>query len=128
MLSRPWRKLWLHTLALFPICLEACWEAYSLVNIECALRATGTILLNPRTLIKLRAKPEAQEELESVEKAPYTKCQLYQQTNAALTFVKTATLGEVCNLILRFSHAVEQSFKSLRRNLQMLRQVGCALN
>ena len=27
-----------------------------------------------------------------------------------LHFVKTATPGKVCNLILRFSHAVEQSF------------------
>ena len=30
--------------------------------------------------------------------------------NAALVFVKTATLGKVCNLILHFSHTVEQSF------------------
>ena len=28
---------------------------------------------------------------------------------AALIFIKTATPGKVCNLILRFSHAVEQS-------------------
>ena len=30
--------------------------------------------------------------------------------NAALAFVKTVILGKVCNLILRFFHAVEQRF------------------
>lgn len=36
--------------------------------------------------------------------------QLCRQMNAALAFVKTVTPGKVCNLILRLSHAIEQSF------------------
>ena len=95
-----------------PIYLEARRKAYSLANIESAFRATGIVPLNSRILTKPRVNPEVQGELESVllEKTPYTKCQLRQQTNVALAFVKTATLGKVCNLILRFFHAVEQSF------------------
>ena len=93
-----------------PIYLEACQKAYSLANIESAFRATGIVPLNSRVLTKPRV--EAQGEIESVllGKTPYTKCQLRQQTNTALTFVKTVTPGKECNLILRFSHAVEQSF------------------
>ena len=85
-----------------PIYLEARRKAYSLANIESAFRATGIIPLNSRILTKPRVNPEVQGELESVllEKTLYTKCQLRQQTNAALTFVKTATPGTVCNLIL----------------------------
>ena len=97
-----------------PIYLEARRKAYSLANIESAFRATGIVPLNSRILTKPRVNPEVQGELqvESIllEKTPYTKCQLRQQTNAALAFVKTAKPGKVCNLILRFSHAVEQSF------------------
>ena len=44
---------------------------------------------------------------------PYTKHQLHQQTNAALAFVTIVIPGKVCNLILRFSHAVEQSFATV---------------
>ena len=87
-----------------PIYLEARRKAYSLANIESAFRATGIVPLNSRILTKPRVNPEVQGELESVllEKTPYTKCQLRQQTNAALAFVKTATPGKVRNLILRF--------------------------
>ena len=42
-----------------------------------------------------------------LESTPYTKCELRQQTNRALTFIKTASPGEVCQLILRFSHTAE---------------------
>ena len=37
-------------------------------------------------------------------KTPYTKCELRQQTNLTLEFIKTATGGELYKLILRFSH------------------------
>ena len=85
-----------------PIYLEARRKAYSLANIESAFGATSIITLNSRILTKPWANPEVQVELESVllEKTLYTKCQLRQQTNAALTFVKMATLGKVYNLIL----------------------------
>ena len=42
-----------------------------------------------------------------LENTPYTKCGLLQQTNRALNFIKTATEGEICRLILRFSHTAE---------------------
>ena len=74
-----------------------------MVNIESGCRVTGTVPLN-------KPRVEAQGELESVLlKTPYTKYQLRQQTNAALALIKTATPGKVLR-ILRFSHAVEQSF------------------
>ena len=79
-----------------------------MVNIESACRVTGTVPLN-------KPRVEAQGELESVllKKTPYTKYQLRQQTNAALALIKTATPGKVLR-ILRFSHAVEQSFATAR--------------
>ena len=85
-----------------PIYLEARWKAYSLANIESAFRITGIVPLNSRILTKPPSRRvEAQGEVESLllEKTPYTKCQLRQQTNAALAFVKTATPGKVCYLL-----------------------------
>ena len=95
-----------------PIYLEARRKAYSLANIESAFRITGIVPLNSRILTNPPSRVEAQGEVESVllERTPYTKCQLRQPTNAALTFVKIATPGKVYNHILRFSHSVEQSF------------------
>ena len=103
-----------------------CQKAYSLANIESAFRATGIVPLISRVLTKPRA--EAQGEIESVlpEKTPYTKCQLRLQTNAALTFVKTAMPGKVCNPILRFLMLLNRAL--LRRKLQIVKQVGYALN
>ena len=84
--------------------------AWLILSLPLALPA---LYPNSRILTKPPSRRvEAQGEVESLllEKTPNTKCQLRQQTNAALAFVKTATSGKVCNLILRFSHAVEQSF------------------
>ena len=87
---------------LLPVCLEARRRAYRLANIESAFRATGIVLLNSRILTKPRVSSEVQGDSVLLEKTPYSKCQLRQQTNAALAFVKTATPGKVRNLILRF--------------------------
>ena len=80
---------------------------------------------------QISSQTEAQGELESVllENTQYTKCQPRQQTNAALAFVKTVTPGKVCNLILRYSHAVEHSFATAEiDNREASKLVGCALN
>ena len=65
----------------------------------------------PRTILGNLSKPEARSGPTSgsfpLDKTPYTKCQLRQQTNQALTFVKEASYGEICNLIIRFSHTAE---------------------
>ena len=111
-----------------PIYLEACRKAYSLANIESAFRTTGMVPLNSRILTKPRVNPEVQGELESVllEKTPYTKCQLCQQTNAALAFVKTATPGRSEISFFTFPMLLNRAL--LRRKLQIAKQVGCALN
>ena len=76
-----------------------------------------------------------------LEKTPYTKCELRQQTNLAPEFIKTATGGELCKLILRFSHNVEymtmqtdiahaqakklwEAVKQIRPSKQDLRRLG----
>ena len=93
-----------------PVCLEARRRAYRLANIESAFRATGIVLLNSRILTKPRVSSEVQGDSVLLEKTPYSKCQLRQQTNAALAFVKTATPGRSAISFFAFSHAVEQSF------------------
>ena len=88
-------------------------QAYTKTNIESAFRKAGIVPLNPRAVLDTTATQRAQAQPASIpnsfplDRTPYTKCQLRQQTNRALTFVKTATEGEICNLILKFSHAVE---------------------
>ena len=66
------------------IYLEECQKAYSLANIESVFHTTSIVLLNSRILTKPWVNPEVQGELESVllEKMPYTKCRLCQQTSA----------------------------------------------
>ena len=97
-----------------PIYQEARRKAYTSQNIESAFKKCGIVPFNPRavlgtTIRSTKPPPATATNSESffLDKTPYTKCQLRQQTNRALTFIKTATPGQLCKLILRFSHAVE---------------------
>ena len=42
-----------------------------------------------------------------LDQIPYSRCQLQWKTNQALSFVKAASSGQICDLILRFSHTAE---------------------
>ena len=86
--------------------------------------------LNPRVILSQLAKPTAKSHSQSnsttciLERTPYTKHGLQQQTLFALNFVKTASDGEVCGWILRFAHAAEHSLTEVdlaRVELQRLR-------
>ena len=109
-------------------------QAYTQRNIEAVFRKIGICPFNSRTVlasaISLRrtsgsATGTASVQSYPLDKTPYTKCQLRQQTHRAMTFVKTATEGEICNLLLRFSHAVEYNITSTEiatTEMQRLRQ------
>jgi hypothetical protein len=93
----------------FPLYKKAREQAYTTSNIENAFRATGIVPLNPRAVLgKMQAPtrscppPTHSERSFPVESTPYTKHNLRDQTNRALQFVRTATEGAICRLILRF--------------------------
>ena len=94
-------------------------QAFTQRNIEASFRKTGICPFNSRTVlasaINLRrtsGSATASVQIYLLDKSPYTKCQLRQQTHRAMTFVKTATEGEICNLLFRFFHAVEYNIAS----------------
>jgi len=47
-----------------------------------------------------------------LDKTPYTKYQLQQQTKRTLRFIKSAKPGEICNLIFHLSHTSESNITS----------------
>ncbi|KAF8544989.1 hypothetical protein BDD12DRAFT_800777 [Trichophaea hybrida] len=76
-----------------------------------AFKDTGIVALCARAVLnsrKLQAPLQnySTEPL-TLERTPYTKCELRQQTTWALNFVKTASEGDINILILRFSHTAE---------------------
>ena len=83
---------------------------YTKANIKSAFRKAGIVPLNPRAVLSTTIAQRANNQPLSIpnswplDRTPYAKCQLYQQTNATLVFVKTATEGEVCDLIIKYSH------------------------
>jgi hypothetical protein len=93
----------------FPLYKKARTLTYTKQNIAEAFRKCGIVPLNPRTVLGDLPKPASKPTFTTfpLEKTPYTKCELRQQTNQALVFVKEASHGEICNLILRFSHTAE---------------------
>ena len=99
----------------FPTYKQARAKAYTVENIKAAFKVTGILPLNPRAVPSQPAKPTAQSCSQSnsttriLERTPYTKHNLRQQTQYALGFVKTASDGETCGWIRRFAHAAEHS-------------------
>ena len=96
----------------FPLYNKARTLTYTTHNITEAFKKCGIVPFNPRVVLgQLTAAShvQAQHHMEGfpLENTPYTKCQLRQQTNRALTFIKSTTEGEICNLILWFSHTAE---------------------
>ena len=94
----------------FPLYKKARALTYTKHNIEGAFKKCGIVPFNPRAVLAQgsRAPPAPTSNGEFLlEKTPYTKCALRQQTNLALEFIKTATRGELCKLILHFSHTAE---------------------
>ena len=104
----------------FPLYKQARRLAYTTHNVTKAFEKTGICPFNPRPVLSelgnstamSRAAENRGENSSSgfpLERTPYTKCELRQQTNQALTFIKTASEGDICNLklILRFSHTAE---------------------
>jgi hypothetical protein len=100
----------------FPLYKKARTLTYTKENITEAFRKCGIVPFNPRTVLRELPKPQAARSTNTttgsfpLDKTPYTKCQLRQQTNQALTFIKNALHGEICNLILRFSHSLAEYF------------------
>ena len=105
-------------------------KTYTVENIKAAFKVTGIVPLNPRVVLSQLAKPTAKSRSQSnsttciLERAPYTKHDLRQQTQHALNFLKTASEGETCGWILRFAHAAEHFLTEAdltRTELQRLR-------
>ncbi|RPA99017.1 DDE-domain-containing protein, partial [Choiromyces venosus 120613-1] len=96
-----------------PFYKQAQLRTYTVANIQIAFRKTGIVPFLPRMVLSQQARSAhslsstSSQHSFPLDKTLYTKCQLCQQTNRALNFVKTATAGEICNLILHFSHTVE---------------------
>ncbi|RPA99603.1 hypothetical protein L873DRAFT_1633364, partial [Choiromyces venosus 120613-1] len=88
-------------------------QAYSVVNIKSAFRKTGIVPFLPHMVLPQQPRSScsvpstSSQDSFPLEKTPYTKCQLCQQTNQALNFIKTTTASGICNLILCFSHIAE---------------------
>lgn len=79
--------------------------AYTEYNSEEAFKECGTAPFNPRTVLGQVSQPTSRAPPNGpattseflLDKTPYTKCGLRQQTNRALTFIKNATEGDICN-------------------------------
>jgi len=101
----------------FPLYIEAHQQAYTVRNITAAFKKCGIVPFNLRSVLSELPNATAPSHATTNSKnhddsfplahTPYTKCELRQQTSRALMFAKTATTGQICNLILRFSHTAE---------------------
>ena len=88
---------------------------YTVANIASAFKKCGIVPFNPHPALSQLSLPTATSRAVAwnytegfpLENTPYTKWELRQQTNRALTFLKTANSGEVCQLILRFFHTAK---------------------
>ena len=136
----------------FSLYKQARLHAYTIYNVTKAFEKTGICPFNARPVLSelgafttLSRTTETQEGLRkgnfSLDRTPYTKCELRQQTNQVLTFIKTASKGDICKLILRFSHTAEymtvqadianaeaqkvrEAVKAIRPSKKDLRQLG----
>ena len=94
----------------FPLYKKRRALTYMKHNIEEAFKKCGIVPFNPCAFLaqgsKAPSAPTSKGEF-LLEMTPYTKCALRQQMNLALEFIKMATRGELCKLILRFSHTAE---------------------
>ena len=99
----------------FPIYKQAWALTYTAANVASAFKKCGIVPFNPCPVLSQLSLPTAASRATAqnytegfpFENTPYTKCELWQQTNRALTKLKTANPREVCQLILRFSHTAE---------------------
>ena len=87
---------------------------YAKENITKAFQKCGIISFNPQTVLgdlpnlKSRShQPGPSESTLPLDKSLYTKCQIRQQTNQALAFLKEASYGDICRLIVKFFHTAE---------------------
>ncbi|RPA91048.1 hypothetical protein L873DRAFT_1872386, partial [Choiromyces venosus 120613-1] len=92
-------------------------KAFTEQNIRSAFQKTGIVpflscLVLPK---KDHAYPPITHSETSflLDKTPYTKCQLWWQTNQALSFIKTTSPSQICDLILRFSHMAEYNLMAI---------------
>ena len=94
-----------------PFYKEARAKAYTEQNVKSAFRKTGIVPFFPRMILPKKDRTYPVNTVAGtffpLNKIPYTKCPLRRQTNQALSFVKTASPGQICDLILRFSHTAE---------------------
>ena len=104
----------------YPLFKKARSQAYSLDSIRNAFRTCGIVPLQARSVLeKLQAPspptPRLKAAPESVilEQTPHSKCELRQQTALAFNFVKRATVGEISQLILKFSHTAEYALSEV---------------
>ena len=101
----------------FPLYKEAHQQAYTFRNIAAAFKQCGIVPLNHRSVLSelpnatalshATSSSKNHEDNFSLEHTLYTQCELRQQTSRALMSAKTATTGQICNLILIFSHTAE---------------------
>jgi len=100
----------------FPLFKNARRLAYNPESIQNAFRACGIVplcskavtdkLQAPKTMTKAISRADYSL-APGLAHTPHTKSELRQQTALALSYVKTSTTSEICNLILRFSHTAE---------------------
>ena len=88
-----------------PLYKKACAQAFTRANIESAFRACGIVPFNARvvTLPKNRSTASDISLAASEIDREFTQVELRQQGIWRLEFVKTATPGEVCDLVHKFN-------------------------
>jgi len=109
--------IWINRDIFFPLYKEACQQAYIFRNITAAFKQCGIVPFNPRSVLselpnstalsRATSNSKNHEDSSPLGYTPYTKCELRQQTSRAPMVANTATTGQICNLILRFSHTAE---------------------
>ncbi|RPA88402.1 hypothetical protein L873DRAFT_1726169, partial [Choiromyces venosus 120613-1] len=93
-------------------------QAYTIENVKSAIHKTWIVPFLPHMILPKQTRTQLSKHSTvlghhfPLDKTPYTKCQLCQQTNQALSFVKSTTEGEICSQILRFSHTAEYNLTS----------------
>lgn len=99
----------------YPLYKKARTAAYTSSSIASAFKACGIVPFSAREVLhnlKLQAPDLPSDDPDStitLGRTPYTHCELRQFTAYHLNFAKTATPGQICNMILRFSHTAESA-------------------
>ena len=85
-----------------PLYKKACAQAVTRKNIESAFQACGIVPFNARVVVLPKVRLRG-EDSEVVDREEFTQAEIRQQGIWRLEFVKTATPGEICDLVHTFN-------------------------